>query len=1107
MAQYSIQWGFIGMWTINSKTEDFSKPYIRDAFSAFPGGFIIHRADWNKEEILYVNDTLIDLFDCESKEEFLEYTGGSFRHVIHPDDYDTVKANIRSQIAYYGDRYSGISFRIITKKEEIRLVEISGRYFINKEEGALFNVSMSSEKVEVDKGAIKKSYVLSNIDRAIAEGWIEPYYQPIIRTYSEKLCSVEALARWVDPELGFIPPDRFIPVLEENGLSYKLDMYIAKRVISMLQQRLRQGVNVVPVSINISRSDFDHCDPVDCIASTCDALSVRRNLIAIEITETAIISDNEMMKNAIKRFHKAGFEVLMDDFGSGYSSLNILKDFDFDEIKIDMGFMKSFDSKSKKIVTLAVKMAKSLGIHTLAEGVETKEHFDFLKNIGCERIQGYYFGKPMALPDAIDHLRNKKIGFETREAYTLYQKIGLIDVLTDNPLALFFYDGKNFELVFRNSVYLDEIPEEGSEEHMDKYIHMVMNSPESTMAHRFRNLADNAIKSEKSEVMTFIYKNRYYYFSFTLVAKSRNGMILSATLDGNVYNIIRDSEESDKIIRNIGDVYECVYMLDLNSHTRKVITTSLEGESEGDVITSEDFFCDVPIEQRLFHKELEKWKRFKNRDYIFERIKKSGRGYYSEIFLIKKDNGNYAWTEVLVLYVNREDSEKLILCTKPAVIETLDLEGKKEYVNRILEYGYLELDKMVNNEYYVWKSMLDSSNLKLFWKDKNRRFLGATRAFYDYYGFKTGEEILGKTDEEVGWHLNDAPFESDEIRVLTKGESILNATTINVVDGVSHHIIASKIPVYKDNQIVGLVGYMVDADYDVIADGANRDNRSVDPVTGVMNLQGLMSSLSELDNNYRTNGENYIYIALNVDGYSDVLLDYGGEVAMKLLKQIREIIRSTFSDTAAISRNEGAHFGICERGRSIDVVFGCISECIAAINEITEVDGRECRLVARCGAASGTETTNYLNIIELANDRIRKARRMKSSEASLMEEIQPDPYRDIPLPGVMVRPRLDKQSEKLTDMVFIFVNNAYCEMTGKKREELLGHGYLETFPETDKSWIDMAYKATKGEYVHSTLYDGATHHWLKFTASPTEEPNACFVICDVVYEEMRGKGN
>ncbi|ETP72391.1 EAL domain-containing protein [Lachnospiraceae bacterium JC7] len=1084
---------------------EYSKPYMQDAIRAVPGGLIIHRADWSKEEIVFVNDILIDEFDCESKEEFLDYAGGSFKDVIHPDDYETVKKAIRKQISQTGDEYSKIEFRIITKKGTIKNVMAHGRYYLSQSEGPLFNVFINFPVAVADTGVTQKSYILSNIDRAISEGWIEPYYQPIIRTFSGRLCSVEALARWEDPELGVFSPGQFIPVLEENDLSYKLDIYIAQRVISMLQQRIRQGANVVPVSINISRSDFEHCDPVEIIASTCDSHGVRRNLIAIELTETSIISDGEMMKGAIDRFHQAGFEVLMDDFGSGYSSLNILKDFDFDEIKIDMGFLKNFNEKSKKIVTMAVRMAKSLGIHTLAEGVETKEHVDFLREIGCERIQGYYYGKPLALAKAIDRLRENKIIYETREEYTLYQKIGLIDVVTKSPLALFFYDGNRFDVVFRNNAYLGELPKEGDDEALDIYIDNLMNSEDSTYSSRFRNLANNAIKSEKRESMTFAFRGKYLHFSFTLVAKSRNGAILSAVLDGKIYNRIRASEERDEIIRNLGSVYECIYLLDLKNKLRKVVVSNMEGESEGDVIGGEDILCSVPLKDRLYREETERWERFACKDYILDKIRKSGRGFFSDFFLAKRDDGNYLWMELMLLFSNKAEEDKLLFCIKPAAIENLDSEGKKEFVKRILSYGYLELDAIESDEIYIWKSLVAESNLKMFWKDKDRRFVGATKAFYDYYGFKTGEEFLGKTDEEVGWHLNDAPFESDEIRVLTKGESILNATTINVVDGVTHHIIASKIPVYKDNHIVGLVGYMVDADYDVIADGAHRDARFVDPVTGLMNVQGLIGALSELDNNFRTNGENYIYISLKVDGYSDVLVDYGGEVAMKLLKQLKDIVKSTFSSTAAISRNEGAHFGICERGRTIDLVYACLHECRTRISEITEIDGRECRLVPQCGVASGIEADGYQGLMELANNRIRKARRFHGDSLGVVDEKLPDPYTDIPLPGVMVRPLFDKNGAKATDMIFIFVNNAYCEMTGKTRNELLGKGYLETFPQTDKSWIDLTCRACKGEFVKATLYDGATHHWLKFTASPTEEPNACFVICDVVDEEMSGQ--
>ncbi|SFG31417.1 EAL domain-containing protein [Oribacterium sp. WCC10] len=944
-----------------------------------------------------------------------------------------------------------------------------------------------------------KDYILSNIDKAISEGWIEPYFQPIIRSYTGELCSVEILARWIDPERGMISPALFIPVLEENGISYKLDLYIATRAITTLQYRLRHGLSTVPVSINISRSDFEHCDPARIIADACDKHGVRHDMIAIEITETAIISDNGLIKSAIERFHKAGFEVLMDDFGSGYSSLNVLKDFDFDEIKIDMGFLRDFNEKSKTIVTMAVRMAKNLGIHTLAEGVETKEHLDFLRGIGCERIQGYYYGAPKALNDAIANLEAKNICIESRESYTLYQKVGLIDVMTDTPLALFFYDGHRFENLFINDAYMNEVPAYRYD--TLKTIDIGMNSLDTPLSRKFRDLADNASKSGKKEVMTFVYFDKYFHFSFVLAGKARKGVVLSAELDGKVYNRIRISEYVDKILRNVASIYECIYLLDLENKTRTVIVSNVEGESEGDVIPSTDIFTKGVLKGRLYCDEELKWNIFSNKEYILDRIEQSGEGYFSDFFLVKKDDGNYVWMEMLLLSVNEKRDDKILLCIRPAPIESLTAEGKRDYVKRILKYGYLTLDKEDALESDIWKSLVDESNLRLFWKDKDRRFLGASRSFRKYYGFTSDEDFIGKTDEEMGWHLNDAPFASDEYDVLTKGEAIYNASTINVVDGVSHHIIASKIPIYSDNHIVGLVGYMVDADYDVIADGPKRDLRFVDPVTGFMNAQGLMNTLAELDNNYRTNGETYTYIALHVDGYSDVLVDYGGEVAMKLLKEIAAVIKKSFSDNAAISRNEGARFGICERNKSIDLILNCISECMTLINSITEIDSRKCRLSVHCGTANGLETEGFNGIAEVATNRLRKARRLKNADNLLEGEVLPDLYKDMPLPAVMVRPHMGKGDKAPKDMIFVFVNKAYCDMTGKSREDLLGHGYLEVFPQTDKNWIDMTYKAVKGDVVHSKLYDGATHHWLRFAASPADEPGTCFVICDVCDDE------
>lgn len=946
----------------------------------------------------------------------------------------------------------------------------------------------------------RKNYVLSKIDKAISEGWIEPYYQPIIRTYSENICGFEALARWIDPEKGIISPGDFIPILENGGASYKLDMHIAKRVISAQQQRLRLGLPVVPISINISRSDFESCDPVDIISTTCDNMGVRKSLIAIEITETAAMSDQGVIRDAINRFHEAGFEVYMDDFGSGYSSLNILKDFDFDELKIDMGFLKNFDEKSKTIISMAVKMAKNLGIHTLAEGVETKEHVEFLKSVGCERIQGYYYGRPMPIGMLMEHLDNNSYTLETREIYSLYQKAGLIDVNVTGSLALVFYHNGHFDIIYSNKIYEHELEIFNKTGPHGITSDNGFNNP--ALIDKFRNLADKAIKSDKAEYTTFVINGEYCHLTFAPVAKSREGVILTAVLDNSIYKKMKIINKVDKDIRNLVQLYECMYMLDFSEETCSIILSTIDGENEGEIIESHQFMAQLFNKLQIYDRETERWNAFINQNNILDRLAESKKGYFSDYFLVQKNDGNFIWLEIVFLYTDGSNKKRMLLCTKSSTINDLSSDDKVDFVKRVLEYGYLSIEKNQTIEYEIFKSIRDEGNLKFFWKDTERRFMGASKAFCDYYNFKSSDDIIGKTDEDIGWHLNDMPFKQDEERVLKKGDIISNSTTVNIVNGVSHQIIASKIPIYRDNVIIGLFGYIVDADEDIIKDNDQRDKRNLDPLTGLMNSQGMIVTLNELGNNYRTNGENYVYICIEADGYDDVLQDYGSIVAQELLIVISEIIKQSFGTRSAISRNDGARFGICAKGILSSKAYEQAINCVSKINAISEIDKRSCKLQAHYGIASGSELKDFQSAVDVAHAKMDKKISQKS-ENSLAHETSLNPYTDIPIPGVVVSPLMEAGKELPTDMIFNFVNKAYCDMTGKSREELIGKGYLETFPETDKHWIDMTYESVKGKYVHSTLYDGATHHWLQFTAAPTEQPGSCFVICNVIYPQEK----
>ncbi|SFG75511.1 diguanylate cyclase (GGDEF) domain-containing protein [Lachnospiraceae bacterium C7] len=297
---------------------------------------------------------------------------------------------------------------------------------------------------DLEKEYIEKQYVLEHVDEAIENKWIVPYYQPIVRAASGKVCDEEALARWIDPEKGVLNPGVFIPVLEEKELIYKVDLHIVKSVLEDLRERRENGYSIMPVSVNLSRTDFKKCNMVEAISGMCKKYEISPEYITIEITESAIAGDKNMLHKVIHDFHEKGFKVWMDDFGSEYSSLNALKEFDFDLLKFDMSFVSKmkYGDKAEIILTELIDMAKKIGTDTLAEGVETEEQYRILREIGCNRLQGFYFDKPNKMQDVVGAINNKKnMPFEFPEEMEFMQKIGEI-----NLNAPFEISNENLEL-------------------------------------------------------------------------------------------------------------------------------------------------------------------------------------------------------------------------------------------------------------------------------------------------------------------------------------------------------------------------------------------------------------------------------------------------------------------------------------------------------------------------------------------------------------------------------------------------------------------------------------------------------------------------------------
>lgn len=253
---------------------------------------------------------------------------------------------------------------------------------------------------EIDYDTIVENKKLENgFEKALADKKFEVWYQPKFNSHTGKIVGSEALIRWRADDGSLISPGRFIPLFEKNGNIIRLDEYVFREVCRQQKEWQKEGIQILPVSVNISRFSLYYSNVVEKYERIINYYDVDHKYVQIEITESAII-ENTVIVELIQKFHDAGFDILLDDFGSGYSSLASLNQMPFDTIKLDKSLVDYVGNENgEKLLKFIVQLVQSLGMKITAEGVEYKEQLDFLENLNCDDIQGFYFSKPLMLAD------------------------------------------------------------------------------------------------------------------------------------------------------------------------------------------------------------------------------------------------------------------------------------------------------------------------------------------------------------------------------------------------------------------------------------------------------------------------------------------------------------------------------------------------------------------------------------------------------------------------------------------------------------------------------------------------------------------------------------
>lgn len=355
------------------------------------------------DELLYQIATCLHQ-NVNNQTSFAGYMFGDNFALCIPHNYKNIQHIFRliQQAIYNIDSKCDLSvlmgIYVIDKKEKCLVSEMYDKatLALNQTKGDYIHRIIYYKQYMQDQ-VEQEQRLLSQLQKSLKENKITYYIQPKCEIHTGKIVGGEALVR-LDKTTSNLSPTSFIPLLERTGLIGKLDYYIWEKVCQDLHHAIKQNKVTVPISINISRKDIENFNVVEQVNQLCKKYNIPKKLLDIEITESAYTDNEQIILDTITEFQNNGFKVAMDDFGSGYSSLNMFKNIDVDLLKIDMEFL-NFKTKNKKkainIIESIINMSRILEIPTLVEGVETKQQLDLLKNLGCPYVQGYYYYAPL----------------------------------------------------------------------------------------------------------------------------------------------------------------------------------------------------------------------------------------------------------------------------------------------------------------------------------------------------------------------------------------------------------------------------------------------------------------------------------------------------------------------------------------------------------------------------------------------------------------------------------------------------------------------------------------------------------------------------------------
>ena len=818
-----------------------------------------------------------------------------------------------------------------------------------------------------------RARVLEHFEDALKDGSIKVFAQPFVRTFSGKVCGAELLARW-DTQTGErLRPDEFIPVLEEARLIHKLDLNVIDFAVRMLRSTMDSGHEIVPMSINISRADFALIDVFEEVDRAARMFEIPREYLRIEVTETVIAEHDAAVRDTLARFRANGYQVWIDDFGSGVSSLNVLKDYDVDALKIDMLFLRNFNEKSRAIVTSIVRMAKELGIHTIAEGVETQDQADFLTSIGCEVIQGYLCGKP-AIATAVT-ARCRRMGLEPESPFErqMYARAGLVNLVTDVPVAVASFRGGDLSILCANDAYLGVIREIGYPGREE--LNSVLSMREYPIREKFEAHLLKARASGKREMMTFVERGNYLRIFVERVGAVGDVDIFRFEL----YNITHDEDREsvrhfDQMLRSIVPTYDAIYCLHVASDELEIVETADAGVKPGQRIAGIEAALAELGRKNVHEDDLPRYLSFMRIDNLYRQARESKRLDAANFFRVRRADGTYRWMVFDAIVLSHEEKADIILCSHDDVMEKRpDLVTLLPAFAASWGFPLAEARVEVDLSWSLWRAVVDFAPIPLFWKDRDLRYRGVNRAFLDKFRLASLDDVMGRTDGELGFYVDASTHEEVERAVLKDGEPARAYLASCVVDGQMRRASLSAIPVYRDGRVVGIEGglRLLDEIEELTVD--DRSALLANSESGLPGYRSFMMAGIEFADSYRRSGESYLLALIDVPEFNSTCASYDSAFRRHAFTAVWNVVNDISRQGGVLAHMGSCSFAYLEKSEDVHGLRSRLFDAAARVHAITEVDGCPCTLYLQVAVGASTEARSFEGLMRLVGDRLGEA--------------------------------------------------------------------------------------------------------------------------------------